>query len=67
MGFQGIGFSPIFALLKPTFSLLLRPHLLAADASTYRRTLPYHSYKYKSTASVRHLVPFIFGAGALDQ
>ncbi len=66
MGFQGIGFSPIFALLKPTFSLLLRPHLLAADASPYRRTLPYHLY-YKSTASVYRLVPFIFGAGALDQ
>ena len=28
MGFRGIGFSPMFALLKPTFSLLLRPHLL---------------------------------------
>ncbi|KAG6467616.1 hypothetical protein ZIOFF_028433 [Zingiber officinale] len=29
LGFRGIGFSPMFALLKPTFSLPLRPHLLA--------------------------------------
>ena len=28
LGFRGIGFSPMFSLLKPTFSLLLRPHLL---------------------------------------
>ena len=28
MGFRGIGFSPIFSLLKPTFSLLLRPYPL---------------------------------------
>jgi hypothetical protein len=28
LGFRGIGFSPMFALLKPTFSLPLRPHLL---------------------------------------
>lgn len=26
LGFRGIGFSPMFALLKPTFSLPLRPH-----------------------------------------
>jgi hypothetical protein len=31
----------MFALLKPTFSLPLRPHLLIADASTYNGTLPY--------------------------
>ena len=29
MGFRGIGFSPIFSLLKPTFSLLARPYLFA--------------------------------------
>jgi len=29
LGFRGIGFSPMFVLLKPTFSLLLHPHLLA--------------------------------------
>ncbi|CAN6472096.1 unnamed protein product [Victoria cruziana] len=29
LGFRGIGFSPMFALLKPTFSLPLLPHLLA--------------------------------------
>ena len=28
LGFRGIGFSPMFSLLKPTFSLLLRPHPL---------------------------------------
>lgn len=33
MGFRGIGFSPMFALLKPTFSLPPRPRLL---------TLPLH-------------------------
>ena len=29
LGFRGIGFSPMFSLLKPTFSLLLRPHPLS--------------------------------------
>jgi hypothetical protein len=28
-GFQGIGFSPVFSLLKPTFSLRLRRPLLS--------------------------------------
>ena len=26
LGFRGIGFSPMFSLLKPTFSLLRRPY-----------------------------------------
>ena len=29
LGFRGIGFSPMFSLLKPTFSLLLRPYPLS--------------------------------------
>ncbi|CAN0419871.1 unnamed protein product, partial [Discosporangium mesarthrocarpum] len=28
LGFQGIGFSPMFSLLKPTFSLLFCPRPL---------------------------------------
>jgi hypothetical protein len=31
----------MFSLLKPAFSLLLRPRVLAGHASTYNRTLPY--------------------------
>ena len=58
----------MFALLKPTFSLLYSPHLLAASASSHIERSPtddnLHSHP---TASVHRLVPFIFGAGALDQ
>ena len=35
-----MGFSPTFSLLKPTFSLLLSPHLLAASASPYTERSP---------------------------
>jgi hypothetical protein len=31
----------MFSLLKPTFSLLLRPYVLIGHTSTYNRTLPY--------------------------
>ena len=54
----------MFSLLMPTFSLLLRPQLLAATASHYNRTLPYH-LQNKSTASVHVLAPVIFGANRL--
>nr|KYP43983.1 Uncharacterized protein ORF91 [Cajanus cajan] len=37
LGFRGIGFSPTFALLKPTFSLPLRPPLLAQMSSQLLR------------------------------
>ena len=58
----------MFALLKPTFSLLLRPHLLAASASLLLERSPTDIFfTTYPTASVEHLVPFIFGAGALDQ
>ena len=56
----------MFALLKPTFSLLDSPHLLAASASPHLERSP-TNYDSNSTASVGHLAPFIFGAGALDQ
>jgi hypothetical protein len=66
LGFQGIGFSPMFALLKPTFSLPLRPHLLSLMLLTTTERSPTDMYTYP-TASVHDLAPFIFGAGALDQ
>jgi hypothetical protein len=66
LGFQGIGFSPMFALLKPTFSLPLRPHLLSLMLLSTEERSPTDIHVYPA-ASARHLAPFIFGAGALDQ
>jgi hypothetical protein len=66
LGFQGIGFSPMFALLKPTFSLLRRPHLLPLVLLPTAERSPTDIHVYP-TASVHNLAPFIFGAGALDQ
>ncbi|KAJ6424837.1 hypothetical protein OIU84_025580 [Salix udensis] len=45
LGFWGIGFSPMFALLKPTFSLPLRPPPLARVLPSKRNApLPMHFY-----------------------
>ncbi|KAG9438580.1 hypothetical protein H6P81_021475 [Aristolochia fimbriata] len=65
-GFRGIGFSPMFALLKPTFSLPLRPHLLARVLSSKAERSPTDAFLHP-TASADRLAPFIFGARALDQ
>ena len=63
-----MGFSPMFSLLKPTFSLPLRPHLLSLMLrTTTERSSTACLIKDKPTASVQYLVPFIFGAGTLDQ
>jgi hypothetical protein len=63
--FRGIGFPPMFSLLKPTFSLLfrLRPLMLTLQSITERSPT---EIKHP-TASAKYLVPFIFGAGSLDQ
>ncbi|XLT62555.1 hypothetical protein HN873_019079, partial [Arachis hypogaea] len=66
LGFRGIGFSPTFALLKPTFSLPLRPPLLARVLSSKAERSPTDSFLHP-TASADRLAPFIFGARALDQ
>ena len=55
----------MFSLLKPTFSLLLRPHLLTLMLQPTTERSP-TDIKYL-TASANYLVPFIFGAGLLDQ
>ena len=67
MGFRGIGFSPMFALLKPTFSLLFRPHLLTLMLLPNTERSPTDVFIRHLTASADRLVPFIFGARALDQ
>jgi hypothetical protein len=56
----------MFALLKPTFSLLLRPRLLTLTLLPNAERSP-TDYLINPTASVHRLVPFIFGAGTLDQ
>jgi hypothetical protein len=56
----------MFALLKPTFSLPLRPHLLSLMLRTTMERSP-TDYLTNPTASAHHLAPFIFGAGTLDQ
>ncbi|KAG6521465.1 hypothetical protein ZIOFF_018586 [Zingiber officinale] len=66
LGFRGIGFSPMFALLKPTFSLPLRPHLLARVLRSKAERSPTDAFLHP-TASADRLAPFIFGARALDQ
>ena len=67
MGFRGIGFSPMFALLKPTFSLPLRPHLFSLMLLPNAERSPTDVFDRHPTASADRLVPFIFGARALDQ
>jgi hypothetical protein len=66
LGFQGIGFSPMFALLKPTFSLPLHPHLLAPMLPYEVERSPTDVFLHP-TASADRLVSFIFGARVLDQ
>uniref|UniRef100_A0A7N2MPG6 Uncharacterized protein n=1 Tax=Quercus lobata TaxID=97700 RepID=A0A7N2MPG6_QUELO len=66
LGFRGIGFSPMFALLKPTFSLPLRPPLLSRVLPSKAERSPTDAFLHP-TASADRLAPFIFGARALDQ
>ena len=63
---RGLGFSPMFALLKPTFSLPLRPPLLARVLPSKAERSPTDVFLHP-TASADRLAPFIFGARALDQ
>ena len=55
-----------FALFKPTFSLPLRPTLLARVLPSKAKRSPTNSI-WHPTASADRLAPFIFGARALDQ
>jgi len=43
LGLRWMGFSPIFLLLMPTFSLRIAPRLLTHFASAQIRMLPYHT------------------------
>lgn len=58
----------MFALLKPTFSLPLRPPLLAQvlPSKSKAERSPTDAFLHP-TASADRLAPFIFGARALDQ
>lgn len=56
----------MFALLKPTFSLPLRPPPLARVLPSKAERSPTDVFLHP-TASADRLAPFIFGAGALDQ
>jgi hypothetical protein len=67
LGFRGIGFSPIFSLLKPTFSLLLRPYPLPLILQPTTERSPTDIVVLYRTVSANYLVPYIFGAGLLDQ
>jgi hypothetical protein len=66
LGFRVIRFSPMFALLKPTFSLLLRLPLLAQVLPPKAERSPIDAFLHP-IASADRLAPFIFGARALDQ
>ena len=59
----------MFSLLKPTFSLLLRPYplTLILQPETERSPTDILLLLVYRTASANYLVPFIFGAGLLDQ
>ncbi|PHU11563.1 Photosystem II CP47 reaction center protein [Capsicum chinense] len=65
LGFQGIGFSPMFALLNPTFSLPLRPPPFMQRLPSKVERSPTDVFLH-STASADCLALFIFGARALD-
>jgi len=54
----------MFSLLKPTFSLPLRPHPLTLMLQSIVERSP--TDLKDPTASADYLAPFIFGAGALD-
>ena len=56
----------MFSLLKPTFSLLLRPYPLSLILQPNAERSPTDTFKYP-TASANYLAPFIFGAGSLEQ
>ncbi|CAN6446823.1 unnamed protein product [Victoria cruziana] len=66
LGFWGIGFSPMFALLKPTFLLPLRPHLLMRVLHSKVERSPTDAFLHP-TALADRLAPFIFGARVLNQ
>ena len=57
----------MFTLLKPTFSLPLRPHKLTLMLHPKAERSPTDFFNKNLTASAGRLVPFIFGARALDQ
>ncbi|KAG6467715.1 hypothetical protein ZIOFF_074353 (mitochondrion) [Zingiber officinale] len=65
LGFRGNGFSPMFALLKPTFSLPLRLLPLTRARPPKAERSPTDAFLHP-TASADRLAPFIFGARALD-
>ena len=56
----------MFSLLKLTFSLLFRPRPLPLTLQTNIERSPTDEFKHL-TASANYLVPFIFGAGTLEQ
>ncbi|KAL4185792.1 hypothetical protein AMTRI_Chr10g232490 [Amborella trichopoda] len=56
----------MFALLKLTFPLPLRPHLLVQVLHSKAECSPTDAFLHP-TASADRLAPFIFGARALDQ
>ena len=45
LGFRGTGFSPVFSLLKPTFSLPLRPHILSIALHPRAERSPTDTYR----------------------
>ncbi len=63
----------MFSLLKPTFSLLFRPHPLTLVLQSTAERSPtdiknfFIFFLLYLTASANYLVPYIFGAGLLDQ
>ena len=57
LGLRRAGFSPALTLLMSAFALLIPPAALADPPSQAYRTLPYHSLKSESAASVIDLAP----------
>ena len=56
----------MFSLLKPTFSLVLRPYVLTLILHPTTQRSP-TVYFIKPTISATCLVPYVFGAESLDQ
>ena len=64
LGFRSIGFSPMFSLLMPTFSLMSRPQVFSLLLRPTTLRSPTHIVNYMTQFRLYALVPVYFRRGA---
>ena len=64
LGFRSIGFSPMFSLLMPTFSLIFRPPVFSLWLLPTILRSPTHIVNYMTQFRLYALVPVYFRRGA---